>query len=72
MKKIKLEIKDMHCTSCAMNIDFDLEDFEGVSSCKTSYTKAIAEVEFDEEEIEVEKILEQVQKTGYSATVKNE
>ena len=39
MKKIKLQIQGMHCSSCAMNIDFDLEDLDGVKSAKTSYAK---------------------------------
>lgn len=57
----------MHCTSCAMNIDFDLEDL-GVKSAKTSYAKQETEVEFDEEKIKPEKIIEQIKKTGYSAS----
>ncbi len=65
--KKKLKIEGMHCTSCAMNIDFDLEDLEGVKKCKTSYIKQESEVEFDEEEIKLQQILEQVEKTGYQA-----
>ncbi len=35
--KQKLTIIGMHCTSCAMTIDGDLEDFvEGVKNAKTS------------------------------------
>ena len=45
--KKKLKIEGMHCTSCAMNIDFDLEDLEGVKIAKTSYAKEMCEVEFD-------------------------
>ncbi len=72
MKKIKLDIKGMHCSSCAMNIDFDLEDIEGVKSAKTSYAKQFTEVEFDEEKVKPDQILKQVKETGYSAEIKNE
>lgn len=65
MKKIKLDIEGMHCTSCAMNIDFDLEDLEGVKSSKTNYAKQITEVEFEEEKMSEEQIVEQIKKTGY-------
>lgn len=65
MKKIKLKINGMHCTSCALNIDFDLEDL-GVKSAKTNYAKQESEVEFDEEKITLAEIIEQVKKTGYS------
>lgn len=68
--KIILEINGMHCTSCAMNIDFDLEDLEGVKSAKTNYAKQQNEVEFDEEKIKLKAILEQIKKTGYTASPK--
>ena len=59
----------MHCISCAMNIDFDLEDFDGVKSASTSYAKAQCEVEFEEEKIDSNKIIEIIKQTGYSAEV---
>lgn len=55
----------MHCTSCAMNIDFDLEDLGGVKSSKTSYAKQITEIEFEESEIQEEALIESINKTGY-------
>lgn len=67
MTKIILKIDGMHCTSCALNIDFDLEDLDGVKKAKTSYAKQESEVEFDEEKIKLPQILEQIQKTGYKA-----
>lgn len=70
--KKKLKIEGMHCTSCAMNIDFDLEDIEGVTSAKTSYAKQECEIEFDEEKIEMDTILQTIQKTGYRAQLKTE
>lgn len=66
-KKLKLEIIGMHCTSCSMNIDFDLEDLDGVKTAKTSYAKQKCEVEFDDSKITTEEIFEQVKKTGYTA-----
>lgn len=65
--KNKLKIEGMHCNSCAMNIDFDLEDLEGVKSVKTSYAKQECEIEFEEEKVRVEQIVETVEKTGYKA-----
>lgn len=65
--KKKLKIDGMHCTSCAMNIDFDLEDLEGIKTARTNYAKQETEVEFDEEKIKVDKIIITIQKTGYEA-----
>lgn len=69
-KKIKLKITGMHCTSCAMNIDGDLEDYvKGVASSSTNYAKAETEVEFDEKATNPEKIMQQIKKTGYTAEI---
>lgn len=71
-KKVILKINGMHCTSCAINIDGDLEDFvKGVKSSKTNYAKQECEVKF-EEAVKVEQIITQIQKTGYQAEVKKE
>lgn len=65
--KVKLKIEGMHCTACAMNIDFDLEDLDGVVTSKTNYVKQETEVEFDKEKLELSLIIEQIEKTGYQA-----
>ena len=65
--KKKFKIDGMHCTSCAMNIDFDLEDLEGIKSAKTNYAREESEVEYEEEKINPQEILDQIQKTGYKA-----
>lgn len=69
MKKLKLKITGMHCTSCAMSIDFDLEDLNGVKNATTNYAKQECEVEFDENLVSEKEILEQVAKTGYKAEI---
>jgi len=69
MVKKTFKIHGMHCTSCALNIDFDLEDLEGVKTSKTNYAKEQTEVEFDEEKVNPEQILVQIKKTGYTASL---
>ena len=69
-KKVKLKIIGMHCTSCAFSIDGDLEDYiKGMKSAKTSYAKQECEVEFDEKQVTIEKIIGQIKETGYQAEV---
>ena len=68
MVKKKLKIKGRHCTSCAMVMDMDLEDLPGVCSCKTSYAKAETEVEYDPDEVSIEKIVEAIKKSGYQTS----
>lgn len=59
----------MHCTSCAMNIDFDLEDIEGVKSAKTNYAKQVCVVEYDEKKVGEEELMKSIKKTGYKAVI---
>lgn len=65
MKK-KFKIEGMHCTSCALTIDMDLEDLEGVKSSKTSYAKAETEVEFETDKVKDEDLIEVIKKAGYT------
>lgn len=65
--KKKLKIDGMHCSSCAMTIDFNLEDLAGVKSAKTSYAKQETEVEFEEDKLKLKIIIQTIQKTGYQA-----
>lgn len=68
MIKKKFKIDGMHCTSCALNIDMDLEDLAGVKQSKTSYAKQETEVEFDEEQVDEEKVLQVITSLGYKAS----
>ena len=68
-KKVTFTIIGMHCSSCAMSIDGDLEDYvTGVISAKTNYAKQVCEVEFDEG-VKLDDIVNQIKKTGYQAEV---
>lgn len=67
MIKRKFKITDMHCSSCALTIDMDLEDLAGVKSVKTSYAKGETEIEFDPSKISDQVILETIKKAGYTA-----
>ena len=69
MTKKKFKILGMHCTSCAMNIDGELEDIQGVTSSTTSYAKQETDVEFDEKKVDEKKIVEVIKSVGYSATI---
>ena len=44
VKKMVFKIAGMHCGSCAMNIDGDLEDTGKVKSAKTNYARSQTEV----------------------------
>lgn len=67
LQKKVFKISGMHCTSCALNIDLDLEEVEGVRKSDTSYAKQETTVEFDSDIIKQDKIISLIKKTGYEA-----
>lgn len=69
--KKKFKIDGMHCSACAMNIDFDLEDLEGITSAKTNYAKQESVVEYDEEKTQLDQVIKTIEKAGYRATTQN-
>lgn len=70
MKKVTLTISDMHCTSCAMHIDGDLEDTKGVQEACTNYAKSQTEVTFDPQQLTEKELLTVIKKTGYTAKIR--
>ncbi len=71
MTKKVFKINGMHCTSCAMNIDGELEDTQGIKESNTNYAKSQTEVEFDPEKISDKTIVEIIKKVGYKANPVN-
>lgn len=71
MVKKKFKIVDMHCSSCALSIDMDLEDLEGIKFSNTSYAKGETEVEYDPEKVDEQKVLEAIKNTGYTALLQD-
>lgn len=61
------KISGMHCTACAISIDGELEDTQGIKSANTNYAKSQTEVEFDEKKITDKQIVSIIEKTGYLA-----
>ncbi len=62
---LTLQIVGMHCTSCAMNIDFELEDLDGVQSASTNYAKAKTVVTFDPKKVTVDKLSDAIRGLNY-------
>ena len=62
---ITYKISGMHCTSCAMDIDFELEDLNGVKEAKTNYAKQEAMVNYDPKMVTTEQIMAVIKKLGY-------
>ncbi len=74
MQTVKLNIFGMHCTSCAMNIDGELEDIEGVKEAKTNYAKQVTSVTCDSKKVSIEKLISVIRKVddNYDAEIAGE
>lgn len=67
MTKKTYKVQGLHCTSCPLVIEGDLEDAGIKASC--SYAKSTLEVEFDERKLDEAAILKIVKGSGYDLTV---
>jgi copper chaperone CopZ len=69
MKKLKFQIEGMHCTSCALLIDEELEELQGILQSKTNYARHVSEVQFDEQKTDEATIITAISQVGYKAKV---
>ncbi len=65
MKTITLKIIGIHCTNCAVNIDFELEDLKGIKEATTNYATQQTVVSYDPKVTSLQKIREIIQKLDY-------
>ncbi|MCB0217427.1 MAG: heavy-metal-associated domain-containing protein [Caldilineae bacterium] len=61
----RFSIQGMHCSSCAMSIDWELEDLPGVAKATTSYARATTEVTFDPHQTSLETLLSAIERAGF-------
>ncbi|WP_064581135.1 heavy metal translocating P-type ATPase [Streptobacillus moniliformis] len=65
MKREKFNITGMHCTNCSLNITKNIEKLEGIEKVNINLITSKMSVIYDEKIIDVEKIIEIVEKIGY-------
>lgn len=61
----KFQISGMHCSSCSLNIDSELEEQAGVLSASTSYAKSVTTVKFDAKQISPKEMTKTIKALGY-------
>jgi Cu+-exporting ATPase len=66
-EKAKLRIKGMTCTSCASTIQTDLKKLEGVDFAGVNLVDKTALVKYDPDKVDVKKIKETIDRSGYQA-----
>jgi Cu+-exporting ATPase len=63
--KQQLKITGMHCVSCSLLIDAELEDMPGVHAAATNFARATTEVSFDQHQTTLADIKKTIQALGY-------
>lgn len=59
-------VSGMHCTSCSLRIDGELEEQPGVVSAQTNYAHGSTKVTFDPEQVHVETLKAIITQLGYT------
>jgi copper chaperone CopZ/parvulin-like peptidyl-prolyl isomerase len=67
-KVVLLKVEGMTCDACAISVETALKSVEGVKEAKASYKKGEAEVEYIEEKVTVDQMIEAINKIGYKAS----
>jgi copper chaperone CopZ len=69
MAELRVKVEGMHCASCALLIEEELEELEGVEEAEVSYPRQRARVRFDERRVEAPALLGTIAELGYRASV---
>jgi copper chaperone CopZ len=63
--KITLRVPDMDCPNCAMHLEGLEDDLPGVKRISASYKKQTMQVEFDENQLTLQQIINAANAIGY-------
>ena len=65
MKVIKLKIEGMHCAGCSNRLEKILNNVDGIESAKVSLEEKSADIKYNEEEVELNTILQEIEDAGF-------
>ena len=64
--KIVVNIENIHCGDCALNIERSVEHVPGVLSAEVSYVLSAATIYYDPHRVEEDRIKKAITKPGYA------
>ena len=67
LKKIRFRIKGVHCSSCKVLIETELDVLEGVKEVNVDFNTGMTEVEFDDSKSSQKEIFAKIKKLNYKA-----
>jgi copper chaperone len=66
---VRLRTTGMHCQSCSMLVQMNVEDLPGVAAVTSDFRTGVTEVTYDPEQLDVENIVGTIVAAGYGAEV---
>jgi copper chaperone CopZ len=63
----RLETTGLHCQSCSMLVQMELEDLDGVVSATSDFRTGVTEVEYSPDAVTVDALVAAVVRAGYGA-----
>ena len=70
MKKKKLYISGMHCSSCQTAIETEVKNLDGIKKINVNLNTEDAEIEYDEKRVDLEKIKKAIANLNYKISEK--
>lgn len=64
-EQLSLQLSGLHCTSCSLTIDGELEDTVGVFRAKTNYAKQTTIINYDPNQTNPTKLQDIITSLGY-------
>lgn len=65
-EKLVIKLSGLHCSSCSLNIDGEIEEIDGVVSSNTSYAKQETVVFYDPKLANPNQFKNTIEKLGYT------
>ena len=65
MRENKLQIEGMHCAGCSNRLEKILNNVDGIESAKVSLEEKSADIKYNEEEVELNTILQEIEDAGF-------
>ncbi len=65
---VQMDISGMYCAACVISVDKALKSVPGVSNVRVNAARAVASVDIDVAMLDSIKLIDAVNKTGFSAT----
>jgi copper chaperone CopZ len=63
----KLMTTGLHCQSCSMLVQMELEDVAGVISANSDFRTGVTEIQYDRDQATVDDLVAAVVRAGYGA-----